>query len=60
MIHINYDAVIQVNASDSYIDNSISTSSVTYWELTIGERDAYSDALYRMRTEESITKNQGR
>ena len=32
MIHINYDAVIQVNASDSYTDtdNSISTSSVTY------------------------------
>ena len=30
MIHINYDSVIQANASDSYTDNSISISSVTY------------------------------
>ena len=41
-------------------NNSISNSSITYQELTKGERDAYSDALYRMGTEESITKNQGR
>jgi hypothetical protein len=58
MIHINYDSVIQVNTSDSHTDNS--NSSVTYRELTKRERDAYSDALYRIKTEESITKNKRR
>jgi hypothetical protein len=60
MIHINYDSVIQVNTSDSHTDNSSSISSVTYRELTKRERDAYSDALYRIKTEESITKNKRR
>ena len=60
MIHLNYDSVIQVNASDSHTDNDVSDSSVTYRELTNRERDAYSDALYRIRNEESITKSKGR
>ena len=40
--------------------NDISSSSVTYHELTKREVDAYRDALYRIRTEESITKSKGR
>jgi hypothetical protein len=50
MIHINYGSIIQMNDPDSYTDNSNSTSSVTYREITKGERDACSDTLYRVRT----------
>jgi hypothetical protein len=60
MIHLNYDSVIQVDVFDSHTDNDINSSSVTYRELTNRERDAYSDALYRIRNEESITKSKGR
>jgi hypothetical protein len=60
MIHLNYESVIQVNSPKSHIDNNASSSSVTYRELTKREADAYLDALYRIRTEESIIKNKGR
>jgi hypothetical protein len=38
-----------VNASDLHTDNGVSSSSITYRELTKRELDAYSDALYRIR-----------
>jgi hypothetical protein len=61
MIHLNYESVIQVNVSDSHTDNDInSDNGVTYRELTKREAEAYGDALYRIRTEESITKNKGK
>jgi hypothetical protein len=60
MVHLNYISVLQVNAFNSYTDNDVSSSSITYRELTKREVDAYRDALYRIRTEESITKSKGR
>jgi hypothetical protein len=62
MIHLNYDSVIQVSISDSHTGNefSSSSSSIIYRELTKREVDAYSGALHRIRTEESITKSKGR
>ena len=60
MIRLNYDSVLQVIASDSHTDNNVSGSSVTYRELTKREGNAYSDALYRIRTEESMTKSKGK
>jgi hypothetical protein len=60
MIHLNYDSVIQVSVSDSHIDNGVSSSSITYRELTKREADAYRDALHRIRSEDSITKSKGR
>jgi hypothetical protein len=49
-----------VSASDSHIDNDASSSSITYRELTKREGNAYTDALHRIRTEDSITKSKGR
>jgi hypothetical protein len=61
MIHLNYESVIQVNVSGSHTDNDISSSSgITYRELTKREGDAYRDALHRIRSEDSITKSEGR
>jgi hypothetical protein len=61
MIHLNYDSVLQVNVSGSHTDNNVhSNSSITYRELTKREGDAYMDALYRIKSEDSITKSKGR
>jgi hypothetical protein len=60
IIHLNYDSVIQVKSPQSHIDNNASSSSATYRELTKREADAYTDALYRIKTEESISKSKGR
>jgi hypothetical protein len=49
-----------VSSSNSHTTNGANSSSVTYRELTQREGYAYSDALHRMRTEESITKRKGR
>jgi transcription elongation factor Elf1 len=59
IIHLNYDSVIQESIPNSHTDNRVSSSSITYRELTKREVDAYRDALYRIRTEESITKSKG-
>ena len=61
IIHVNYDSVIQVSISDPHTDNNIhSNIGVTYRELTKREGDAYREALYRIRSEDSITKSKGR
>jgi hypothetical protein len=61
IIHLNYDSVIQVNASGLDTDKNVhSNSSITYRELTKIEGDAYMDALHRIKSEESITKSKGR
>jgi hypothetical protein len=60
MIHLNYDSVIQVSNSDPHASTSVSSSSISYRELTKREGEAYRDALYRIRTEDSITKSKGR
>jgi hypothetical protein len=60
IIHLNYDSVIQVSISDPHTNHDVSSNSVTYRELTKRERDAYSDALYRIRSEDSMTKSKGR
>ncbi|MFL6371266.1 MAG: hypothetical protein ACJ72F_10610 [Nitrososphaeraceae archaeon] len=61
MIHINYASVIQMDVSGSHTDNNVhSNSSLTYRELTKSEGDAYMDALHRIKSEDSITKNKGR
>jgi transcription elongation factor Elf1 len=61
IIHLNYDSVIQVSISDPHVRNDVSSSSsITYRELTKREGDAYRDALYRIRSENSITKSKGR
>jgi hypothetical protein len=49
-----------VSISDPHTDNDVSSNSVTYRGLTKRERDAYGDALYRIRSEDSITKGKGR
>ena len=59
MIHLNYKSVIEERISNSHTDDA-SSSGITFRELTKRERYAYSDALYRIRTEESITKSRGR
>lgn len=42
------------------MSNDVSSStSITYRELIKRERDAYGDALYRIRSEDSITKSKG-
>jgi hypothetical protein len=46
IIHLNYDSVI----------NTSSNSGITYRELTKREGDAYMDALYRIKSEESNKK----
>jgi hypothetical protein len=60
MIHLNYYSVIQVGSSDPHASNGVSSSSITYRELTRREADAYRDALHRIRSEDSITKSKGR
>ena len=61
IIHLNYDSVIQVNASGLDTDKNVhSNSSITYRELTKIEGDAYMDALHRIKSEDSITKIKGR
>jgi hypothetical protein len=61
IIHLNYDSVIQVNVSGLQTDNNVhSNSGITYRELTKREGDAYMDALHRIKSEESITKNKGK
>jgi hypothetical protein len=60
LVYLNYNSVIQVSIPQSHINNGVSSSSITYRELTKREADAYVDALYRIRTEESITKSKGR
>lgn len=60
IIHLNYDSVIQASISDPHTDNIVCNNSVAYRELTKREADAYTDALYRIRTEDSITKSRGR
>ena len=59
MIHLNYKSVIEERISNSHTDHA-SSSGITFRELTKRERYAYSDALYRLRTEESTTKSKGR
>jgi hypothetical protein len=41
-------------------NNAHSNGSITYRELTKREGHAYMDALHRIRSEDSITKNKGR
>jgi hypothetical protein len=41
-------------------ENANGISSVSYRELTKREADAYADALYRIKTEESVSKSKGR
>jgi hypothetical protein len=60
LIYLNYYSVIQVSSPQSDIDNDVSSSSITYRELTKREADAYIDALYRIKREDSITKSKGR
>ena len=61
IIHLNYDSVIQVSSSDPHVSNDVSSSSsITYRGLTKRERDAYGDALHRISSDDSITKNKGR
>jgi hypothetical protein len=60
LIYLNYNSVIQVSRSQSHIDNDVSNSSITYRELTRREADAYIDALYCIKSEDSITKSKGR
>jgi hypothetical protein len=59
LIHLNYDSVIQASISDPHTSN-VSSSSITYRELTKREADAYRDTLHRIRNEDSITKSKGR
>jgi hypothetical protein len=59
MIYLNYESVIEKSISNSHADGA-SSSGVTYRELTIREKYVYSDALYRLRTEESKTKSKGK
>ena len=58
IIHLNYDSVIEMNKiSDGGENNG---SSIAYRDLTDRESKAYSNALHRIRNEESITKSKGR
>jgi hypothetical protein len=59
LIHFNYDSVIQAITHGPHTSN-VASSSITYHELTKREGDAYRDALYRIRSEDSITKSKGR
>ena len=48
------DSVIQASSSDLHASNNVSSSSgVTYRGLTKRESDAYGDALYHIRSEDS-------
>jgi hypothetical protein len=60
LIYINYESVIQVSSSDPNARNGVSSSSITYDELTKREENAYRDALHRIRSEDSITKSKGK
>jgi hypothetical protein len=53
IIHLNYDSVL-------LLQNGNNVSSSIYRDLTERERNAYRNALYRIKSEESITKSKGR
>jgi hypothetical protein len=59
IIHLNYDSVLQVNATNLHTANNVH-NSITYRELTKREADAYSDVLHRIGAEESVTRSKGR
>jgi hypothetical protein len=66
IVHLNYDSVLELfptshnEEEESNNNTNVSGGSiVTYRELTQRERDAYFDALYRIKNEESI-KSKGR
>jgi hypothetical protein len=52
IIHLNYDSVL-------LLQNENNSSNITYRNLTERELNAYRNALYRIRYEESITKSKG-
>ena len=64
-MHLNYDTVLQLlttfrSEKQSNNDTNVGGGSITYGELTQREHDAYVNALYRIRNEESITNSKGR
>jgi hypothetical protein len=53
IIQLNYDSIL-------LLQNGNNSSSISHRDLTKRELNAYRNALYRIKSEESITKSKGR
>jgi hypothetical protein len=64
IVHLNYDSVLILTDFNHHNENKSNSSSndinSNYRDLTKREINAYRNALYRIRNEESITKSKGR
>lgn len=62
IVHLSYDSVLILTNSNHHNGNKSNSRSNdnNYRDLTKRELNAYRNALYRIRTEESMTKSKGR
>jgi hypothetical protein len=60
IVQLNYDSVLILSSNHRNGNKANSSIDNNYRDLTKREINAYRNALRRIRTEESITKNKGR